>query len=416
MKLLVNIKQLVQVRTQDERLLHGTDMNRLPLLSEAWLAVRDGIIEDFGEMHTLDNRRFAAYERIDLSGKTVLPTWVDSHTHLVFADWREQEFTDRISGLTYEQIAERGGGILNSAEKTEKATEDELFWSALQRLAAFIRMGTGAIEIKSGYGLSLESELKMLRVIARLKEVSPIPVKATFLGAHAFPMLYKHRQDAYVNLVVNEMLPAIAAEGLADYIDVFCEKGYFNVEQTCRIMDAGTQYGLKAKVHVNQFNAIGGIQACVERGALTVDHLEIVEPDDIRAMLSGHTIPVALPSCSFFLGLPYTPARQIIDAGLPLALASDFNPGSSPSGNMNFVVSLGCIKMRMTPHEAINAATLNAAACMEAGNAVGSITPGKRANFIVTTAIPSLDFIPYSFGQSCIDKVYINGEAFNALG
>lgn len=414
MKLIIGIRNLGQIRHQDEKIVSGLSMNILPIINNAWLAIKDGLIEDFGSQIDLDEKRFYGYEVIDIQGRSILPTYVDSHTHLVFASWREREFEDRINGLSYEEIANRGGGILNSARQLATMSEDELFTEANERLRHVITMGTGAIEIKSGYGLSLESELKMLRVIQRLKQNSPIPIKATLLGAHALPPPYKDRADDYVAHVINDMLPAFADESLVDYIDLFCEKGYFSVEHCKSILDAGNRYGIRGKVHVNQFNIIGGIQACVERNALTVDHLEEFNEKDLDALRFGSTIPVALPSCSFFLSIPYTPARTIIDAGLPLVLATDFNPGSTPSGNMNFVVSLACIKMNMTPNEAINAATLNGAAALELNEEVGSISIGKKANFIVTKPIKTFAMLPYHFGSPLIDSVYINGEKFKA--
>jgi len=385
-------------------------MNELPGLKNAWLAVSEGKIEDYGSMDSFDASRFSTYESIDCTGQMVLPTWVDSHTHLVFAEWRNQEFEDRINGLSYHEIAERGGGILNSANKMATADEDVLFEEALQRLQDAIRQGTGAIEIKSGYGLTVEAELKMLRIVKRLQEASPIPVKATFLGAHAFPLAYSDKKEEYVDLIINEMIPAVASQNLATYIDAFCEEGYFSVDQTERILEAGAKYGLKPKVHVNQFNVIGGVEVSTKYNAISVDHLEELNNDDIEALKSSQTIPVALPSCSFFLSIPYTPARELMNADLPLALATDFNPGSTPSSNMNFVLSLACIKMKMTPQEAINAMTLNAAAALELSDEVGSITKGKRANIMVMKPVPAISFLPYSFGNSHIDKVYINGE------
>lgn len=385
-------------------------MQDLPSLSNAWLAVNDGKIEAYGSMDDLDEVAYSAYEKIDLSGRMVLPSWVDSHTHLVFADWRYQEFEDRINGLTYQEIAERGGGILNSSKKLAEASEEELYADAMDRLRKLMKKGTGAIEIKSGYGLSTEAEIKMLRVIKRIKENSPIPVKSTFLGAHAFPAQFKDDPEAYVEEIISEMLPIIAKEDLADYIDAFCEKGYFSLEQTAKIIKAGAEQGLKAKIHVNQFNAFGGIKACVELDALSVDHLEVLDDADLKALKSGSTLPVALPSCSFFLSIPYTPARQIIDAGLPLVLATDFNPGSTPSGNINFILSLACIKMKMTPQEAINAMTINGAAALELQDAVGSISKGKLANFIVTKPVPALSYLPYAFGDDHIDRVYVKGQ------
>lgn len=387
-------------------------MNELPSLDDAWLAVKDGKILAFGEMSDLDRSHFNGFEEIDATGRLMLPSWVDSHTHLVFADWRNQEFEDRIQGLSYQEIAARGGGILNSAQKLREASEDELYESAMSRLHALIKKGTGAIEIKSGYGLNTESELKMLRVIRRIKESSPIPVKATFLGAHAFPNEFKENPEGYIDLIINEMIPSIAKEGLADYVDAFCEDGYFNVSQTERVMVAGKNAGMKPKVHVNQFNVIGGIEACVRLGALTVDHLEVLSDEDLEALKQSETLPVALPSCSFFLSIPYTPVRKLMDADLPVVLATDFNPGSTPSGNMNFVFSLACIKMKMTPAEAVNAMTLNAAAALELEEDLGSITRGKRANLILTKPVKALSYLPYAFGDDHIEQVYVNGEAF----
>jgi imidazolonepropionase len=412
MKIFKNIKQLAQIRSVNESIVKGAKMNELPTLENAWLRIKDGLILDFGVMVEFDKLDTTGYEIVDVSGHCILPTWVDSHTHLVYANTREQEFVDRINGLTYEQIAERGGGILNSAAMLANASEEELFWAAFERLKAVIKLGTGAIEIKSGYGLTTETELKMLRVIKRLKEVSPIPIKATFLGAHAFPAHLKETPEVYINQIIHEMIPAVAEEALAEYIDAFCEKGYFDTDQTQRILEAGAKHGLKAKVHVNQFNIIGGIETCVNANAISVDHLEVVSEKDIQILQRGNTIPVALPSCSFFLSIPYTPARELMNAGLPVALATDFNPGSTPSGNMNFVVSLACIKMKMTPEEAINAATINGAAALELADTLGSITPGKKANLILTKKVSGLSYLPYSFGENCIKAVFINGERF----
>lgn len=410
--LIKNIKHLLQVRERPPAILAGKDMASLPSLNDAWLWAKDGLIHKFGLMAALPtDKELAGAKVIDASGKIVLPTWCDSHTHLVYAGSREAEFADRINGLTYEEIATRGGGILNSAAKLNQTSEEELLASAYERLKEVVSLGTGAIEIKSGYGLSLAGELKMLRVIQQLKRLSPIPIKATFLGAHAFPKEFASNHRAYIDLIINEMLPHIGEEKLADYIDVFCETNYFSVSETEEILEAGARYGLKAKVHVNQFTAIGGVAACLRHQAVSVDHLEIIDEADIVALQSGSTIPVALPSCSFFIGIPYTPARQIIEAGLPIALATDYNPGSTPSGSMPFVISLACIKMKMTPREAINAATLNAAAAMELQNSHGSITVGKAANLIITKAVPSVEFLPYAFGSKLIDQVLINGKS-----
>lgn len=412
MKLFTHIQSLHQIREASVHRISGKKMNELPSLDDAWLAVKDGKILAFGEMSDLDRSHFNGFEEIDATGRLMLPSWVDSHTHLVFADWRNQEFEDRIQGLSYQEIAARGGGILNSAQKLREASEDELYESAMSRLHALIKKGTGAIEIKSGYGLNTESELKMLRVIRRIKESSPIPVKATFLGAHAFPNEFKENPEGYIDLIINEMIPSIAKEGLADYVDAFCEDGYFNVSQTERVMVAGKNAGMKPKVHVNQFNVIGGIEACVRLGALTVDHLEVLSDEDLEALKQSETLPVALPSCSFFLSIPYTPVRKLMDADLPVVLATDFNPGSTPSGNMNFVFSLACIKMKMTPAEAVNAMTLNAAAALELEEDLGSITRGKRANLILTKPVKALSYLPYAFGDDHIEQVYVNGEAF----
>lgn len=408
--LLTNIKSLLQVREPGDNMVSGKDMGTLPQIENAWLSSVNGAITDFGSMGDLDASKFEDFHTIGLSGKYVLPTWVDSHTHIVFAGPREGEFVDRIKGLSYEEIAARGGGILNSAEKLANISEDDLFQSAMERVEEVISKGTGAIEIKSGYGLSTAAELKMLRVIDKIRKSVPIPVKATFLGAHAYPATYKENKADYLKLVIEEMLPQVAEEGLADYIDAFCENNYFSVDDTIAIMQAGQKHGLKAKIHVNQFTAMGGIKACVDHGALSVDHLEELTKADLDALKGGSTLPVALPSCSFFLSIPYTPARKIIDAGLPLVLATDFNPGSTPSGNMPFVLSLACIKMNMTPAEAINAATINAAAALELEEELGSITKGKRANLIVTQEIPSIDYLPYAFGTNCIDQVILNGQ------
>jgi imidazolonepropionase len=406
--LFTNIKELIQVREASVQKISGSEMKELPILKNAFLLVEDEYIKDFGLMSELGN--IAADETIDCMGRIILPTWCDSHTHLVFAATREGEFVDRINGLTYEEIAAKGGGILNSAKKLQQASKDDLYAAAEVRLQEVMKLGTGAIEIKSGYGLSVEGELKMLRVIKRLKAQYSIPIKATFLGAHAIPQEFKENRMAYIDLIIDEMLPKIAVENLADCIDVFCEKGYFTTEETDRILKAGQQYGLIPKVHVNQFNAIGGVEISVQNNALSVDHLEVITDYDIDILKASETMPVALPSCSFFLGIPYTNGKKIIDNGLPLALATDYNPGSTPSGNMNFVVSLACIQMKLTPEEAINAATINGAYAMNLSDKLGSISKGKLANFLITKPITSYNFIPYNFGNSCVDQVYIKGE------
>ncbi|WP_040249310.1 imidazolonepropionase [Psychroserpens mesophilus] len=408
--LITNIKELVQVRNTNVTLVEGDDMKHLPTLQNAYLYIEHDTIVEYGSMKDLAG--IEAEEIIDATGKTVLPTWCDSHTHIVYAGDRTQEFVDRINGLSYEAIANRGGGILNSAEKLQITSEDELYNQAAKRLTEVIKLGTGAIEIKSGYGLTVEAELKMLRVIKRLKKEFPIKVKPTLLAAHAIPKEFKNNKIGFIDLVVNEMIPAVAKDRLADYIDVFCEKGYFDLEDTQRVLEAGKKHGLIPKIHVNQFNAFGGVALGVKYNALSVDHLEELNPDDIIALKSSNTIPVALPGCSYFLSIPYTPARQLIDAGLPLALATDYNPGSTPSGNMNFVVSAACIKMKMTPEEAINAATINGAYAMSISNMYGSICRGKKANIIITKPIPSYHYLAYAFGDNHIDTVIINGQRY----
>lgn len=405
--LLINIKELIQVREITIKKVSGNEMNVLPTIKNAFLLIKGDQIIDFG---TMNNSPSKADKIIDCTGKMILPTWCDSHTHIVYAGNREQEFVDRINGLTYEEIANNGGGILNSAKKLQETSEEELYKQSALRLEEVMKLGTGAIEIKSGYGLTVKAELKMLRVIKKLRENYKLPIKATFLGAHAFPAEYKNNKDGYINLIINEMLPQIADENLADFIDVFCETGYFSVKDTDRILEAGKKHGLIPKVHVNQFTTIGGIQTSIKHNALSVDHLEIMSSKDIESLKNSNTMPVALPSCSYFLSIPYTPARDLISAGLPLALATDFNPGSTPSGNMNFVVATACIKMKMTPEEAINAATLNGAYAMNLSNEVGSITRGKKANFIITKEILSYGAIPYNFGSVLIDTVFINGN------
>ncbi len=407
-KIFINIKELVQVRTEPVSYVSGEEMKVLPTLKNAYLLVKDGLIADFGSMDSYPE--ISGAKVIDVSGKMILPAWCDSHTHIVFAGNREGEFVDRINGLSYEEIAQRGGGILNSAKILNETSEDELYRQSAVRLEEIMKLGTGAVEIKSGYGLTVEGELKMLRVIKRLKENYPVEIKATFLGAHALPVEYKENKAGYLQMLIDEVLPVIAEEKLAEYIDIFCETGYFSVEDTELILKAGQKYGLQPKVHVNQFNSIGGVQASVKYNALSVDHLEELEDEDIEALRNSTAMPVALPGCSFFLGIPYTPARRIIDAGLPLALATDYNPGSAPSGDMNFAVSAACVKMKMNPEEAINAATINAAYAMGVEKSLGSITIGKKANLILTKKINSYGFIPYSFAGNHIEKVYLNGE------
>ena len=406
--LITNIQELLQIRDISIKKVSGAEMAVLPSIKNAYLLLEEDCIADFGSMENCPN--ITADVTIDAKGKVVLPTWCDSHTHIVFAGNRVLEFVDRINGLSYEEIANRGGGILNSAKKLNETTEEELYHQSKVRLEEVMQQGTGAVEIKSGYGLTVDGELKMLRVIKRLSQDYPIKIKATFLGAHAFPIEYKDNHLGYIDLIVNEMLPKIAAENLADYIDAFCETGYFSVEETERIMEAGKKYGLIAKIHVNQFNAINGIAACVKHNALSVDHLEVVTDEDIAVLKDSDTMPVALPSCSYFISIPYTPARKMLDAGLPLALATDFNPGTTPSGNMNFVVATACIKMKMTPEEAINAATMNGAYAMGISETHGSITVGKKANIIISKPVTSYYQLPYAFGTNLIEEVFIEGK------
>ena len=403
-KLIKNIGQLLQVRDKTTAL-RGEEMHKLPLIENAYLLINKGVIADFGSMSEMPS---IEAEIIDAGGRIVMPSWTDSHTHLVFAASRAGEFVDKINGLTYEQIAERGGGILNSAKKMADIPEEELYQKSAELLKEVMRYGTGAIEIKSGYGLSLEAELKMLRVIKRLKQNFPIPIKATFLGAHAVPEKYNNDKKGYIDLIINKMLPAIAHENLADYIDVFCEKGYFTTEETYLILQAGAHYGLKPKVHVNQFNSIGGIEVVVKQHAVSVDHLEVMTETDFDILANSNTIATALPACSFFIDIPYAPIKQMIDQNIAVALATDFNPGSTPSFNMNFVVSLACIKQKLTPEQAINAATLNAAAALELADEVGSISIGKKARLIMLkNFIKNYKEIPYYFAANPVDAYFL---------
>ncbi len=406
---IINIKELLQVREISVSKVSGTEMAVLPTIKNAFLILEDNLIADFGSMENLP--KIESDTIIDATGKMVLPTWCDSHTHIVYAGNREQEFVDRINGMTYEEIANRGGGILNSAHKLNQSTEEEIYSQSKARLEEVMRLGTGAVEIKSGYGLTVDGELKMLRVIRQLSQNYPITIKATFLGAHAIPSAYKEDRKGYINTLIGVMLPEIAKKKLAHFIDVFCETGYFTVAETEQIMQAGIRLGLIPKIHVNQFNSIGGIQAGIKYNALSVDHLEVMHLEDIEALKGTDTMPVALPSCSYFLSIPYTPAREMIAAGLPLALATDYNPGSTPSGNMNFVVATACIKMKMTPEEAINAATINGAYAMGISETHGSITVGKKANIIITKPIPSYYQLPYAFASNLIDSVLLEGKA-----
>ncbi len=410
--LIINIKGLVGLHPKDKLVLRGNELGNLPVLENAWLLIEDGLIKDFGKMYSFPSS-ITHLPSYNAEGRYVFPTWCDSHTHIVFAASREEEFAMKIQGKSYEEIAAAGGGILNSANKLQKATEDELFESASVRLKQMIFQGTGAVEIKSGYGLTTESEIKILRVIRRLRDQFPIPIKATFLAAHAFPAEFKNNHQGYIDLIINEMLPLIAKENLADYIDVFCEKGFFSVEETDQILKAGAKYGLKPKIHANQLSVSGAIEVAIENKAISVDHLEESNDETIETLKNTDTIVTLLPSCSFYLGIPFADAKSFIKADLPIALATDYNPGSTPSGNMNFVVSLGCIKMKMFPEQAINAATLNGAAAMELSKDYGSIAVGKKANLLITKPMPSIAYLPYSFGESQVDKVIINGEIYN---
>ena len=419
--LIKNIKGLVHVEGKPVKWLAGADMKKLNVIENAYLVIKDNKIEDFGKMDDLKfnpdyspigsgqaGRNLKSEIVIDAAGKFVFPCFVDSHTHLVYAASREDEFVDRIKGLSYEEIARKGGGILNSAKRLQKTSEDELFESALIRVNEIMGLGTGAVEIKSGYGLTLEDEIKMLRVIKRLKKASPVTIKATFLGAHAIPISYSDRKD-YIDLIVEKMIPKVAEEKLADYCDVFCDRGFFTPEETDRILEQGLKYGLKPKIHANELDYSGGIQCGVAHNALSVDHLEYTGDEEIELLLNSETMPTLLPGTAFFLGLNYPPARKMIDAGLPVALASDYNPGSSPSGNMPFILSLACIKLKMTPEEAINAATTNGAYALGLEKSHGSIAKGKAANVFITKEMPSYAFLPYAFGSSLIETVIING-------
>lgn len=408
--LIKNIKGLAQVREEAPGKQTGAALGELPVIENAWLAVNDDRITAFGPMDTCP-QNVDEQNIIDASGKFVLPAWCDSHSHIVYAGTREGEFVDRIKGVGYEEIARKGGGILNSAKRLCETPEDEIYEQSLARAHEIMRTGTGAVEIKSGYALALEGELKMLRVAKRIAETTPLTVKTTFLGAHAVPAKYKDDRAGYLKLVTEEMIPAVAEQGLADYCDVFCETGFFTPEETDQVLQAGAKHGLKGKVHANQLNNSGGIQAGARNNALSVDHLEHCGPAEIEALQNSDTIPTLLPTAAFFLSLDYPPARKMIEAGLPVALSTDYNPGSTPSGNMPFVLSLACIKMRMTPEEAINAATINSAFAMEVDRELGSITPGKRANLIVSKPMESLAFIPYAFGSDHIDQVILNGKS-----
>ena len=412
--LIKNIKELVQAEYQPRRWAAGQEMAGIVSITDAYLLIEGEMISSFGRMKDLSSELESIGNRwlkvIDARGKMVFPCWCDSHTHLVFPASREIEYIDKIRGMSYEEIAKRGGGILNSARKIHESSEKQLYRSALERLDEIISYGTGAVEIKSGYGLSTNDEIKMLRVIRRLKETSPLTIVSTFLGAHAVPQEFKANPKDYVDLVINEMIPLVAAEELADYIDVFCDRGFFSVEDTDRILNAGMKYGLRPKIHANELGLTGGVQVGVKYNALSVDHLEHMGDEEISVLMNSETIPTVLPGASFFLGLPYAPVRKMIDSGLPVAMASDFNPGSSPSGNMQLILSLGCIKYKMLPEEAINAITINGAYAMGLENELGSIAVGKKANVFITKEIPSMQYMPYAFGSNKVEKVILSGK------
>jgi imidazolonepropionase len=412
--LISNIKQLIQTENEPRLKVQGKEMAKLPTIPNAWLFIDEGRIAGFGSMTDLDKPALLIgkedVREIHASGKMVFPSFVDSHTHLVYPASREIEYIDKIKGLSYEEIAARGGGILNTAKRIQDISESELVDLALPRLDEIMRYGTGAVEIKSGYGLNTESELKMLRAIKRLKQISPLTIKSNFLGAHSIPLDYRGRQTEYVDMVINEMLPKVANENLADYIDVFCDKGFFTVEDTERILEAGLQYGLQGKIHANELDYSGGIQTGVKYGALSVDHLEFTGEDEIKALLGSDTMPTVLPAAAFFLGMKYAPVREMMDAGLPVALASDFNPGSAPSGNMQLILSMASILYKMLPEEAINATTINSAYAMGLSGELGSIAVGKKANVYITVPIPSYEFMPYAFGSNKVETVILNGE------
>ena len=410
--LIVNIKELVGIEEKGLTMKRGKEMAETGRIKNAFLLIKGKKIADYGPMDSEACRQYLAENhRIhDVQGSVVMPAFCDSHTHLVYANSRELEFVDKIRGLSYEEIAKRGGGILNSAKATAAASEDELYDMAQQRLDEVMRMGTGAIEIKSGYGLTTESELKLLRVIRRLKENSPLVIKSNFLGAHGIPMEYRGHQEDYVDLVINEMIPLVAAEDLADFIDVFCDQGFFTCDDTERILMAGIKYGMRPKIHANEMAISGGVQVGVKYGAISVDHLEQMGDAEIECLKDTETMPTVLPGCAFFLNLPLSPARKMIDAGLPVAMASDFNPGTSPSGNMQLILSMACIRYRLTPEEALNATTLNTAYAMGVSDQVGSITKGKLANLIITQPMTQLEFMPYYYGANKVAKVILNGK------
>lgn len=415
--LIKNIQKLVQVEDTPVEFRAGKDMQILNTIDHAFLLTEGELIVNFGPMNQFSDSLLTnikeEIEVIDATGKMVFPSFCDSHTHIVYAGSREVEYVDKIKGLSYEEIAKRGGGINNSAQRLAEASEQELYDAAMERLLEMASFGTGAVEIKSGYGLNTENELKMLRVIRKLKENSPLEIKANFLGAHAVPLDYKGKQTEYVDLIINEMIPMVAAEELADYIDVFCDKGFFTPEETERILMQGMKYGLRPKIHANELDYSGGIQVGVKYNALSVDHLEYTGDEEIEALLDTETMPTFLPGAAFFLGMIYGPVRKMIDAGLPIALASDFNPGSSPSGNMQLILSMGCIKYKMIPEEAINATTINSAYAMGISEIAGSIAKGKLANFYITKPIPSIEFMPYAYGSNKVEQPFIKGKRIN---
>lgn len=411
MKILIkNIKELVQVEQTPRLKVCGADMAKMATVKEAYLIIEDEMIADFGEMKNLKEQRFD--QEVDATGRMVFPSFCDSHTHLVYAGSREIEYIDKIRGLSYDEIAKRGGGILNSAKRVQEASEDQLYEDAMLRLDSIIRYGTGAVEIKSGYGMTTEAEMKMLRVIRRLKENSPLTIKSTLLGAHGIPMEYRGRQEKFVDLVIDEMIPQAAAEGLADYIDVFCDEGFFTVADTERMLEAGIKYGMRPKIHANEMALSGGIQCAVRYNALSCDHLEYTGPEEIEALKGSETMPTVLPGAAFFLNMQHAPVRDMMEAGLPVAMASDYNPGSSPSGNMQLVLSFACVNYRMLPEEAFNATTINSGYAMGVSKELGSITVGKRANFYITKPIATYEYMPYAYGENKVETVFLNGKQY----
>lgn len=405
--LIKNIKSLLQVEKSPKLKVCGADMAHIDHIENAYMIVEDDKIAAFGPMEELTDQVFD--KEVDATGRMVLPSFCDSHTHLVYAGSREIEYIDKIRGLSYEEIAKRGGGILNSAKRVQEASEDDLYQDAMRRLEQIIKFGTGAVEIKSGYGMTTEAELKMLRVIRRLKENSPLTIRATLLGAHGIPMEYRGRQNEFVDLVVREMIPQAAAEGLADFVDVFCDEGFFTVEDTDRMLEAGAKYGMRPKIHANELACSGGIQCAVKHHALSCDHLEFTGEEEIKCLLNSDTMPTVLPGAAFFLNMQHAPVRQMMDAGLPVAMSSDYNPGSSPSGNMQLVLSFACVNYRMLPEEAINATTINSGYAMGVSDHLGSIAVGKKANFYLTTEIPTYEYLPYAYGENKVYKAFLNG-------